>query len=676
VSQVMTTGMTGQRDNHLVLAVLGVFVAASQAEAPKQRPPARPINLIGPLHRAIVAYLALQPDMAARRETLATMFWPNSEPTRARQNLRQSLLRIRRELEHADLEILIMDGDIVRLRADRVRCDGRAFTALATSAKPVDMAEAVDLYRGPFLQDLSLSETAFDLWRTAEEQRIEAMVTQMLRQLIGDGLIEGSGARTLELAEKLVAIDPFDEASQQLLLRVIWRFHGRSAALRRADQLTAMIRQELQCEPDTETLRLMAEIRASSDVSSALETSRPAPLSGPSIAVLPFARLDGNPGTEAFCDGLTEDITTALSRLRWLTVIASSSAQAFRSKAMAAPQIAARLGVRYILEGTARTAEAQVRLTVKLVDAQTGANLWVQRYDRGRADIFAVQDAIANEVASAIEPSLYAREGVRASTIPVPNLTSWELVARAMLLLNLFDPQGNQDARVLLARAVAISPDYAKAHAVFAWSHYWAHHHLGSELPKVRQTSIDLSHVHAERALELDHGEPWAHMVHGFNLSTANRPAEALSFLDTALQLNPNFALARMLLGWAHIRAGNFDTALIQTARAMELSPIDSFLGIYRGTHGLALLASRRFEEALPFLRQAITPFPQYMGNHNVLISCCGHLGLLDEASRLLAYRERQLGISWTIHAARERMFGYAHCGVFMEGLQKAGVPE
>lgn len=667
--------MPPQFTNRLVLGLFGPFVAHRQSGR-AAHDTERPVSLIGPLHRAVIAYLALQPDMAARREYLATFFWPNSDRTRARQNLRQTLLRVRRDLEQADLDVFVMEGDVVRLRPDRVSCDVRTFTTLAASGRPDDMAEAVELYRGAFLQDLSLSETGFDVWRASEGQRIEAMVTQMLRQLIGDGLIEGSGARTLELAERLVGIDPLAEASQQLLLRVIWRFRGRSAALRRADQIVAMLRHELGCDPDAETLRLIAEIRASSDVSSALETSRPTPLSGPSVAILPFARLDRNPGTGAFCDGLTEDITTALSRLRWLTVIANSSAQAFRSRGMEAPQIAARLGVRYILEGTARTAGTQVRLTVKLVDVQTGANIWVQRYDRGRADIFAVQDAIANEVASVIEPSLYAREGLRASTIPVSNMTSWELVARGMLLLNHFNPEGNREARLLLRKAVELTPDYAKAHAVFAWAHYWAHNGLGSNLPKFRQKSIELTQHHAGRALELDHGEAWAHMVHGFMLSTANHHSEALATLDTALQINPNFALARMLLGWAHIRAGNYETALVQTARAMELSPVDSFLGIYRGTHGLGLLASERFEEALPFLRQAITPFPQYMGNYNVLISCCGHLGLLDEAARLLAYRESQLKRRLTLHNARARVVGYAHCDVFLAGLQKAGVPE
>lgn len=662
----------------LILSLLGPFGAMVQSVGPVSE---QPLPLKGNLLRALISHLAMQPGMAARRGLLASVFWPNADAVRSRLSLRQSLFRLRQVLVAAGLDILDVTGDTVQLRAERVLCDALTFQRLSASENLIEIGEAADLYRGRFLEDVSLqddeaADAAFDGWRQSEAWRLENAFTTIARQLIVNGIAEGQASRTLDLASRLVAVDPFVESSQQLHLRSLWRFRGRSAALRQADDITQMFQKELGCEPEAETRRLIAEIRASTDAANVLENLQQRPLKGPSIAVLPFQQLDDNPRTELFSQGLTEDVTTALSRMRWLAVIASSSTDAFRGRALSAPVIAGKLGVRYLLEGTARTSAGHVRVTVKLVDAESGANIWAQRYDRDQTDIFLVQDDITDRVAAAIEPGIYAHEGVRVAGAPVASLTSWELVVRAIVLTNRFDRQGNAEARLLLAKAVELSPRYPKAHAVFAWALLWAQHAMGGKSTGERSELIRLCEQHAQIAIELDHDEPWAHMVHGFILSGKGRHREAITFLETAIDLNPSFALARMLLGWAQVRAGNNEVALEQTSRAMELSPTDSFLCIYKGTHGLALLASGRFEEALPFLRQSITPFPEYMGNYNVLISCCGHLGLVDEARQLLAYRESHLKRVLTIANASERVAGFAHHDVFMDGLRKAGVPE
>jgi adenylate cyclase len=164
-------------------------------------------------------------------------------------------------------------------------------------------------------------------------------------------------------------------------------------------------------------------------------------------------------------------------------------------------------------------------------------------------------------------------------------------------------------------------------------------------------------------------------MISGLGLSTAGQHDRALGELRTALKLNPSFALGHMAFGWALLRAGRFDEAIAETGQALSLSPLDSFSGLYTTIHGLALLAAQRFEEALPFLRSSVATFAEYVGHYNTLISCCGHLGLLAEAKEYLAVRNR-MDPPLRLAVLRENLKLFAHRDIFIEGLQKAGVPE
>jgi adenylate cyclase len=634
-------------DRVLVLTLLGSFAAECQDRSGTSFSSSGAVP--GLLHRAILAYLVMQPNMTASRDALAALFWPDATVVKAKQNLRQGLLRLRQSLLTMGLDVLISNNLAVALRETHVRCDARQLLSLCASGDTEDLQEGFDLFRGSFLSDVTLAHAEFDQWRRAEARRIENSARVAGHQIIRDGIAHGFAAQALDAAQKLVDIDPFAEEAQQQLLRVLWRFQGRMAALRQAERLTRFLRAELDCAPDPETQRLVQEINNSVDASHAVEVSRAVLTEGPSIAVMPFVKLDTNPATEVFADGLTEEITTALSRLRWLFVIASSSVYAFRGRDMSSQRVSAKLGVRYLLEGSVRTEGKQLRLIVKLVNAQNGSNIWVQSYNQEFRQVFDVQDDITEHVSATIEPGIYRHEGSIINHKPDEDLTAWEKIVRSLALLNSFDREGNKEARALLTSAVATAPKSARAHALLAWSHYWVQH--TSSGPDIAP-SMQLAKHHAQLAVTCDHDEPWAQAVHGFVQSSHGVHDEGIAALKAALNLNPNFALARMLLGWAQIRAGHTDEAIEQTRRALRLSPTDAFLSIYKATHGLALLAAHRFEEALPFLRQSITPFPEYMGNCNVLISCCGHLGLLDEAKRLLAYREATLGHPMTIENA------------------------
>jgi TolB-like protein/Tfp pilus assembly protein PilF len=394
---------------------------------------------------------------------------------------------------------------------------------------------------------------------------------------------------------------------------------------------------------------------------------------GPSIAVLPFTNLGGNPEHGYLADGITEDIITALARLRWLFVIARNSSFVYKGRAVDVRQISRELGVRYVLEGSVRTAGDRIRISSQLIEAETGKHIWAERYDRELRDVFAVLDEITEQVVAAVEPHLYAEEGFRAGSKPPDSIDAWGLVVRALSLTSKVDRPQNEEARNLLRRAIGMDRTYARAHALLSWALWWAAYCYW--LPD-RPAGYREAAAEAEYAVSLDPNDPWARMTCGLSLSQAAQHERALAELRAALQLNPSFALGHMVFGWALCRAGEVDEAVNETARALRMSPVDSFSGFYTSIHGLALLSAHRFEEGLPHLRASVAALANFPGHYNTLISCCGHLGLIKEAQDFIAIRERMgppLSLSVLGAAINDR---FANKDVLLDGLRKAGVPD
>ena len=403
--------------------------------------------------------------------------------------------------------------------------------------------------------------------------------------------------------------------------------------------------------------------------------ARPAltPPDRPSIAVLPFTNFGGNPDQEFLADGITEDIITALTRLRWLFVIARNSSFVYKGKAVDVRQVAQDLGVRYLLEGSVRTAGGRIRITGQLIDAETGKHIWAEKYDGELKDVFAVKDDIAEQVVAAVEPHLYVEEGFRAASKQPDSIDAWGLVVRALNLTSKLDRQQNDEAQTLLRRAIEMEPAYARAHALLGWTEWWA---AWCYWNPDRRTIYRQTLERADQALSLDSADPWARMTAGLASSQLTQYDRALSELRTALHLNPSFALGRMVFGWALTRAGRFEAAVVESGRALRLSPLDNFSGFYNSIHGLTLLGARRFEEALPYLRASVADLRSMSGHYNSLISCCGHLGLTDEVQEYLAARSL-LGPPMRLSVLREHIpVKFANKEILLEGMRKAGVPE
>ena len=359
----------------------------------------------------------------------------------------------------------------------------------------------------------------------------------------------------------------------------------------------------------------------------------------PSIAVLPFGNMSGDHEQEYFADGITEDIITAMSYVRWLFVIARNSSFVYKGRAVDVKQVARELGVRYVLEGSVRKVGNRVRITAQLVDAQSGAHHWAERYDRDLADIFALQDEITRSVAAAIEPRLLAAEGIRTLNRPSADLDAWGMVARAMSRFWRMTGPDVAAAIGLLRDTVAHHPDYGPAHSMLAFCQVLTGHFGWLPSYEVPKSAVEL----ARRAVELDDNDPWAYLALGYVAFVARQTDDAVAQYRRAVELNPNFAAAHGFWGYTLSFDGRSEEAIERIALAMRMSPRDRQNLIYMGGMAVAHYLSSRYEPAIEWARKAVQQGPSVTAPHRILCASLAQGGRIDEARAVLArVREMQ----------------------------------
>ena len=392
----------------------------------------------------------------------------------------------------------------------------------------------------------------------------------------------------------------------------------------------------------------------------------------PSIAVLPFANMSGDPEQEYFADGMVEEISTALSRIRWFFVIARNSTFTYKGHAVDVKQVGCELGVRYVLEGSVRKSGNRIRITAQLVEAATGNYVWAERYDRDLADIFAVQDEITERVVAAIEPELYAAEHVRSQSKPPDSLDGWECVIRALSLIGQGTRDENTEAEALCRRAIAVAPGYGRAHSLLAWAllrrTVWS-----GDL----QTVVPEISAETQTALAIDDRDPWAHLAQGMLQQRLGHPGEAARSARRALELNPNFALAHAFLASALGRQGAYQKAVNCAEHALRLSPRDRLVGYYASLAMAQVhFAGERYPECVIWTRNMIEKNPGYLPGHFFLtaaLAMAGDLAAAAEARGTLLRLRPEFSLTWMNENARQTgKLAERLC----EGLRKAGVPE
>jgi len=372
--------------------------------------------------------------------------------------------------------------------------------------------------------------------------------------------------------------------------------------------------------------------------------TEPAPLplpDKPSIAVLPFTNMSGDPEQEYFADGMVEEIITALSRIRWLFVIARNSSFTYKGRAVDVKEVGRELGVRYVLEGSVRKAVGRVRITAQLIDALTGTHLWADRFEGSLGGVFDLQDKVAASVAGVIEPALQAAEMRRSATRPTSDLSAYDLNLRAHdLYLRAFAAQFPItkericQALGLLEQAIAIDRHYAPALSSAAICHMRSVVDGWAEEPAIsRRKASDL----ARQALQAGENDPRIFAEAAFVLAYFGEDIGAMiGLVDRALALNPSYARGWLASGALRQWAGQPDLAIKHVETALRLSPRER-MGQPLVTMGMAYFFKRRFDEAAAKLLLSIQDHPGYPYSYRFLAACYAHMGRLDEARAIVA---------------------------------------
>jgi TolB-like protein len=391
----------------------------------------------------------------------------------------------------------------------------------------------------------------------------------------------------------------------------------------------------------------------------------------PTIAVLPFINMSGDPEQEYFSDGISEDIITALSKLRWFFVIARNSSFVYKGKAIHMKQVAEELGVGYVVEGSVRKGGDRVRITAQLNDVATGSHIWAERFDRDLADVFAVQDEITEAIVAAIEPQLYAAENFHAKRKPPDSMDAWDLVMRALSHYWRVTRQDNLVAQALLEKATAIDPNYGQALGVLAASHTFSAHMGWADMA----TAAPIAERAALAAALADSEDPWAHYALGCVYMFTRRFDDSLAEFELALRLNPNFSLAQGYYGLALSYCGRWEEANVAAQRALRLSPRDPFSAVYYGIAAYSQFIGRNYDEAMRLSREGIRQRGDFVGAHRVLTAAAGMAGGADVAKAALQELRRaqpNISLAWIANQMPIKLD--ADREHYLEGFRRAGL--
>jgi adenylate cyclase len=379
--------------------------------------------------------------------------------------------------------------------------------------------------------------------------------------------------------------------------------------------------------------------------------------------------MSGDPEQEYFVDGMVEEIITALSRIRWLFVIARNSSFTYKSQAIDVKQVGRELGVRYVLEGSVRKAGQRVRITGQLIDAASGAHLWADRFDGSLEDVFELQDKVASSVAGVIEPTLQAAETARSAGRPTADLTAYDLYLRAYTMV-FTSARQIPEALHLMEQAIARDPRYGPA---LAWAAYCCYRLLLDGRSENREADRLKGGAFARRALEVAGGDPsiLAHAAQALAYFGEDIGA-MMALVDRALALNPNYARGWLVSGILRYWAGQPNIAIEHAEASLRLSP-RARVGTLLEVIGTAHFLCRRFDEAVPKLLLAIQEDPSFPDPYRYLAACYAQVGRLGDAREIV---ERLRAITSAVIPDVSRLRNPEHREFFLSGLRLAAGEE
>jgi DNA-binding SARP family transcriptional activator len=627
--------------------------------------------------RGLLAMVALSAPRPALRSRLAEMLWSRRPEEQARASLRQEIHRLLETLSIIGSDVLAVTRDHISLRPGVAWVDVEEVLR-ATTANPASLS----LLDGELLEGLDGVDPAFDTWLLTERERLRDRARNVAEALLREQ-VEPETA--IPVAQQLLGIDRAHEGAWRALMQAHAARGERGMAIQAYDRCRAVLADLLDATPSPETQKLLADIRnnktAAAPRPSAVaeeeivpEPQRAPPRGGARVGVMPL-QLVGTGDEEAhLAAGLAEELTAALARFRWMFLVSSASLARFAEQTRDEATIRRTFGLDFLLDGTIQRGANRLRITLRLLDLRAGNQVvWARRFDRQAHDLLSLQDEIAAEVVAQIDPEILLIESQRAAHQSPHDASAYDLVLRAIPLIVRLDRREFTQAGDLLARAVAQQPDYAAAHA---WYAYWQVFHVGQGW--AQDGALEAAGQLAERAIMLDPQDAKALAIAGHVRAYLHRRLrDAMVLHERAMTLNPNLAMAWALAAFTHCYTGNVEEAERCASRYKQLSPMDPhsyfydlnfiFIGLLKREYEAAVIAGRQVTEMNPAFSAACKPY----------LAALGHLGRTEEAQtvrrRLLAI-EPDFSIRRFIAAAPfEREEDRA---VLSEGLRLAGIPE
>ena len=578
--------------------------------------------------QALLAYLALSAGQWHGRDRLAGLLWSDRQEARARNSLRQALASIRHLGQGLGVDLVETDGDRVQLPNGVAETDVAAFQKLSDN----DPIAATGLYAGDLLDGFTAPDVAFQDWLTGERAALREAACQIFERAASQAADNGDRRKAVELAKRLVGLDPYRESSHRQLMELHAAVGDRAEAIRQYRDCERLLRDELDVAPARETRDLLEEIRIDGAAMRPRRAALPLP-DRPSIAVLPFDNLSGDPEHAYFGDGMAEDIIAGLSKFRWLFVIARNSSFTYKGRPVDVRQLARELGVRYVLEGSVRKDGDRIRVTAQLIDAQAGNPIWSGRYDRRLQDLFALQDEITETLVGAIAPEIDQAERQRAERYTPDSVDTWLMFQKGLTAYYETTEDSLKAAVEILDEVCRRDPQFAQAHAFAADARHRQSIHFDVHgKPKLLAAASEL----ARKAIELDSRDSIGYSIYARVLSFQGDHERAIRLAEQGIGLNPNDWMAHHALGYVLIVGGRFDAGLEALDNAQRLSPHGAFSAGVLSMRAGALIALGRFGEAAMVAELGIQAAHPRPSTFLYLAAALALLGRIDQARTAL----------------------------------------
>ena len=566
-----------------------------------------PVVIASKKARALLGYLVQRGGTGVARNTITGLLWSERGEEQARASLRQTLSELRATLTKAGQKPFNASNESIIWARGSAWIDSKELESAAQSDDDEKLRETALLIRGEFMEGLSVDEAAFEHWLAGERERFRQLVCTVHSRLIDRAERSGDIEEALNHGLKLILLDPLQEQVHRTLMR-LYAAQGRNdAALAQYERCKQELSSQIGVQPEPETETLARSIRAGrrNGPANMRVQAPPAPAlpDKPSIAVLPFTNLTSDQEQQFFADGMTEDIISALSRIRELFVISRSSSFVYKGRAIRAEDAARELGVRYTLEGSVRVAGDRVRVSTQLIDGLSGGQVWAERYEGNINDIFAVQDEITRSIAIAMQVKLTQGESARLWDGQTKNLRAWEKMVQARNVFSQYTTIDTGIARQLLEEVLLIDPKYAGAIALLGTTYYWDAR-FSLSMDKMR--SLNLVEVQAQKILKLNPEMGAAFTLRGMIALLRDQTDEAVRLCEKAVDLAPSDFRAVTYLGQSYMYAGELEKAAITLKAAVRLKPhSESWLTYYLSlTHLWMGNFSAALESAELYLQQ------------------------------------------------------------------------